>query len=110
MKRGGRGLLLRLIGAYQRWISPAFPRRCKYEPTCSNYAVQAVRELGVVRGSIVAGWRLLRCNPLSDGGIDDLADRHHFRTATRDLSIPPAGVATPRPRRAKPEMRAGADA
>jgi putative membrane protein insertion efficiency factor len=71
--------VLWLIAAYQRWISPALPQRCKYYPTCSNYAVQAVRELGPVRGSIVAGWRVLRCNPLSDGGIDDLADRKLFR-------------------------------
>jgi putative membrane protein insertion efficiency factor len=68
-------ILLGLIGAYQRWISPAFGRRCKYEPTCSAYAAQAVRELGPIRGTIVAGWRLLRCNPLSNGGIDDLVDR-----------------------------------
>jgi putative membrane protein insertion efficiency factor len=76
-------LLLALIRAYQRWISPAFPRRCKYHPTCSDYAVQAIRELGPIRGSIVAGWRVLRCNPLSDGGIDDLADRRLFRNARR---------------------------
>ena len=81
MKRRLSHALLALIRAYQRWISPAFPRRCKYHPTCSDYAVQAVRELGPVRGSIVAGWRLLRCNPLSDGGIDDLADRRLFRRA-----------------------------
>ncbi len=79
MKRGLSVLLLALIAAYQRWISPAFPRRCKYHPTCSAYAVQAVRELGPFRGAIVAAWRLLRCNPLSDGGIDDLEDRTLFR-------------------------------
>jgi uncharacterized protein len=79
VKRSLTGLLLALIGAYQRWISPAFPRRCKYHPTCSAYAVQAVRDLGPVRGGIVAGWRLLRCNPLSDGGIDDLEDRRLVR-------------------------------
>ena len=79
MKRLPSGALLWLIAGYQRWISPAFPRRCKYEPTCSAYAAQAVRELGPVRGSIVAGWRLLRCNPLSNGGIDDLRDRRLFR-------------------------------
>jgi putative membrane protein insertion efficiency factor len=79
VKRFARNLLLALIGAYQRWISPAFPRRCKYEPTCSHYAAEAVLELGPLRGSIVAGWRLLRCNPLSDGGIDDVADRSLFR-------------------------------
>ena len=79
MKRALSSLLLSLIRGYQRWVSPAFPRRCKYEPTCSAYAVQAVRELGPLRGSIVAGWRLLRCNPLSDGGIDDLCDRSLFK-------------------------------
>jgi len=72
-------LLLFLIGLYHRFVSPAFPRRCKYEPTCSRYAVEAINELGPVRGSIVAGWRLLRCNPLSNGGIDDVADRRLFR-------------------------------
>ena len=71
--------LLWLIAAYQRRISPALPRRCKYEPTCSHYAAEAVTELGAVRGGIVAAWRLLRCNPLSDGGIDELKDRSLFR-------------------------------
>lgn len=71
--------LLSLLAMYQRWISPAFPRRCKYEPTCSRYAVEAVQELGVFKGSILAAWRLLRCNPLSGGGIDDVADRPFFR-------------------------------
>ncbi len=67
------------IRVYQRWISPALPRRCKYEPTCSAYAAQAVRELGVVRGSILAGWRLLRCNPFSRGGFDPVEHRRLFR-------------------------------
>jgi uncharacterized protein len=79
VKRPLSALLLGLIRAYQRLISPLFPRRCKYEPTCSAYAVQAIRELGPLRGSIVAGWRVLRCNPLSDGGIDDLEGRTLFR-------------------------------
>ncbi len=73
--------LLLLIGVYRRVISPALPRRCRYEPTCSAYAEQAIRELGPLRGPIVAAWRLLRCNPLSPGGIDDLADRRLFRDA-----------------------------
>ena len=72
-------LLLFLIGLYHRFVSPAFPRRCKYEPTCSRYAVEAINELGPVRGSIVAGWRLLRCNPWSHGGVDQVADRSLFR-------------------------------
>ena len=79
VKRTLQRLLLGLIAAYSRWISPARPRRCRYEPTCSAYAAQAIRELGPVRGTIVAGWRLLRCNPFSRGGIDDLCDRTLFR-------------------------------
>jgi putative membrane protein insertion efficiency factor len=56
------------IAVYQRVISPAIPRRCKYEPTCSRYAVEAIQRYGILRGLVLAGWRLLRCNPLSDGG------------------------------------------
>ena len=73
------GIFLAPLRFYARFISPALPRRCKYEPTCSAYAEQAVRELGVVRGTIVAGWRLLRCNPWSHGGWDPVGDRVLFR-------------------------------
>ena len=78
MKRILSAPFLALLWVYRRLISPAFPRRCRYEPTCSAYAERAIRELGPVRGLIVAGWRLLRCNPWSPGGIDDLADRRLF--------------------------------
>ena len=79
MKRVLSAPLLALIALYQRWISPAFPRRCRYEPTCSAYAAEAIREVGPVRGSVLAAWRVLRCNPFSKGGIDDVADRRLFR-------------------------------
>jgi uncharacterized protein len=59
-----------LIGAYQRVVSPALPRRCKYEPSCSAYALQAIRMYGVARGLVLAAWRLVRCNPFSHGGYD----------------------------------------
>jgi uncharacterized protein len=72
-------LALAPIRLYQRFVSPALPRRCKYEPTCSAYAVDAIREVGVVRGSILAGWRVLRCNPWSHGGWDPVSDRKLFR-------------------------------
>jgi uncharacterized protein len=64
---------------YQRAISPAMPARCKYYPTCSEYAVQAVRRYGVVRGVVLAAWRLLRCNPWSHGGVDFVEDQTLFR-------------------------------
>ena len=67
------------IRLYQRVISPALPRRCKYEPTCSRYAVQAISRYGILRGSVLAGWRLLRCNPLSHGGFDPVDAQRLFR-------------------------------
>lgn len=69
-------LLIAPIHAYQRWISPLFPRRCRYEPTCSAYAVEAIERHGFLRGFVLASWRLLRCNPFSDGGFDPVRD--HF--------------------------------
>jgi putative membrane protein insertion efficiency factor len=67
------------IRAYQRLISPALPRRCKYHPTCSAYAVQAVQSYGILRGSVLAAWRLLRCNPFSHGGYDPVSAQSLFR-------------------------------
>jgi putative membrane protein insertion efficiency factor len=71
------------IGAVQLWrhtigvLTPA--GTCKYHPSCSEYALQAFRELGLVRGAIVVVWRLLRCNPWSHGGVDHVADRSLFK-------------------------------
>jgi uncharacterized protein len=64
---------------YSRFISPGFPRRCKYEPTCSRYAIDAIREYGILRGLALAGWRLLRCNPWSHGGYDPVEAQRVFR-------------------------------
>ena len=75
-----RSLFTAPIRFYQRVISPAIPARCRYYPTCSQYAVQAIRRYGVLRGIVLAGWRLLRCNPWSHGGIDHVEDQTLFRT------------------------------
>jgi putative membrane protein insertion efficiency factor len=74
-----RVLVLAPVKAYQRLVSPLLRPRCKYVPSCSEYAVLAVREFGVARGVILAGWRLLRCNPASHGGIDYPHDQRVFR-------------------------------
>jgi len=79
LARAARAVVLAPIVIYQRVISPAIPRRCKYEPTCSRYAVDAVREYGILRGLVLAGWRLLRCNPWSHGGYDPVAAQRVFR-------------------------------
>ena len=77
-----RGAFLAPITVYRRVISPALPRRCRYEPTCSAYAEQAIREYGILRGLVLAGWRLLRCNPFSHGGFDPVEAQRIFRRPT----------------------------
>lgn len=66
------------IRAYQLLISPALGPRCRYYPTCSEYAVQAIEEFGILRGVVLAGWRLLRCNPFSPGGMDPVSAQRLF--------------------------------
>ncbi len=76
-----RAVVCAPIVVYQRVISPALPPRCKYEPSCSRYAVQSIRELGVARGLVLAAWRLLRCNPFSYGGYDPVEEQRLFKGA-----------------------------
>jgi putative membrane protein insertion efficiency factor len=73
-----RRVVLAPIVAYQRVVSPALGRRCKYEPTCSAYAVRAIREFGILRGLVLAAWRVLRCNPFSHGGFDPVEAQRLF--------------------------------
>jgi len=74
-----RAIAITPIRAYQRLISPALGRRCKYYPSCSEYAVQAIGTFGILRGLILAGWRLLRCNPFSHGGFDPVESQRLFK-------------------------------
>jgi uncharacterized protein len=79
------------VRLYRRFLSPALPRRCKYEPTCSAYALEAVRSHGVVKGTVLAAWRLLRCNPFSHGGYDPVEAQRVFRRS-RKARRPAAGA------------------
>jgi putative membrane protein insertion efficiency factor len=83
LARLARTVVLAPIAVYRHVISPAIPRRCKYEPTCSHYAVDAIREYGILRGSVLAAWRLLRCNPWSYGGYDPVEAQRVFRIGHR---------------------------
>lgn len=67
------------IHAYKRVVSPLLPRRCRYYPSCSTYAVQAIGRYGILRGVVLAAWRLLRCNPWSPGGVDPVDAQRLFR-------------------------------
>jgi putative membrane protein insertion efficiency factor len=72
-------VLIGLIRVYQYTLSPMLGQRCKYYPSCSNYAIGAIREHGPVKGIGLASWRLLRCNPFRYGGCDPVPPRrsHH---------------------------------
>ena len=63
-------VLMRLIRMYQKHLSPLKSTRCPYYPTCSNYALHAIEKHGAAKGGLLAGWRLVRCNPFSHGGYD----------------------------------------
>ena len=65
-----KNLLLTLIRFYRKHISPHLPPMCRYYPTCSCYAIEAIETHGALRGTLLALWRVLRCNPLSNGGYD----------------------------------------
>ena len=65
-----RALLIAAIRIYRVTLSGMLGGRCRFHPTCSEYAEQAIRSVGAVRGSALAAWRILRCSPLSAGGVD----------------------------------------
>jgi uncharacterized protein len=67
------------IRLYQALISPLLGERCRYYPSCSRYAVQAIQRFGILRGLVLAAWRLLRCNPFSSGGFDPVENQRLFR-------------------------------
>ena len=73
-----RYLGVALVYAYRLTLGVLFPGRCKYHPSCSQYALDALREFGLVRGCVLAAWRLLRCNPWSHGGVDYAHDQRLF--------------------------------
>ena len=64
-----------LIKFYQKFISPLLGRKCRYTPSCSWYAIEAIQKHGFIYGTILAVWRILRCNPFSKGGFDKVPDK-----------------------------------
>jgi putative membrane protein insertion efficiency factor len=80
-------LAVLLVRGYRLLVSPLVPQtiggRCKYHPSCSRYALDALREFGFARGTILSAWRLLRCNPWSRGGVDYAHDQRLFPLGRR---------------------------
>lgn len=80
----GRRIAIFPIALYKAFLSPLIAPRCKYEPSCATYAIQAISEFGILRGVVLGGWRVMRCNPWSHGGYDPVEDQRLFgaRAAT----------------------------
>lgn len=68
-------IALKLIQFYRKGISPLMANRCKYFPSCSAYTYEAIDRFGVVKGSLLGAWRILRCNPFSAGGYDPVPEK-----------------------------------
>lgn len=72
-----RKILIGIIRIYQYGISPYLPPHCRYTPTCSAYAVEAISQFGILRGSWMAIKRIGRCHPWHEGGYDPLPENEH---------------------------------
>ncbi len=73
-----KGLIKTLIRIYRFFISPLLPPSCRFYPSCSEYALQAVEKRGVLMGSLLGFKRLIRCHPFSEGGFDEVPPAKHF--------------------------------
>jgi uncharacterized protein len=82
-----RSLAVAPIRAYQRLLAPALGNRCRYYPSCSEYAAQAIGRFGILRGLVLAAWRLLRCNPWSHGGFDPVDAQRLFHSPATTPSV-----------------------
>lgn len=72
-------ILLFFLKAYKKVISPILPPSCRFTPTCSEYAMEAITRFGAVRGTLLGAYRLLRCNPFCRGGYDPVPEKFTFK-------------------------------
>lgn len=80
-------LFINIIYLYQKLISPLFPPTCRYYPTCSNYAILAIKKHGAICGSLMAFFRILRCQPFVHGGFDPVSEKFSLRRNTNQTDI-----------------------
>jgi hypothetical protein len=95
MRQPVKLVVLGLLRAYRFAISPMVPPSCRYIPTCSEYAIEAVERYGAVRGGLIALWRLLRCHPFAHGGYDPVVTKNEnprFSQTTREAGRPATQV------------------
>ena len=84
-----RNLLILLVKGYRKVISPLYGDVCRYYPTCSAYGLEQVQQRGVLLGSVLTAWRIVRCNPWSQGGVDQVSPgRGVFAVSDKGFVVP----------------------
>lgn len=89
-----RQVLIKLLHGYKRFVSPLLGQRCRFHPTCSQYAIHAIDRHGAILGSLMTTTRLLRCQPLCEGGFDPVPERFTMRFWARNRAADPPPDAT----------------
>ena len=74
-------MLIAMVVAYRRYVSPVLPARCRFYPSCSAYSLEALQKHGAIRGTGLTIWRILRCHPFHPGGYDPVPDPIRHRPA-----------------------------
>ena len=85
-------IFIYIVKFYRKFISPLLPDSCRYYPSCSQYSIEALQKHGAFKGSILSSWRILRCNPFSRGGVDEVPESFtayfgDYFTKDRQLTI-----------------------
>ena len=78
-------LVLALLRGYKKYISPSLGNNCRFLPTCSDYAMEAVERHGILKGGLLSIWRILRCNPFGRRGYDPVPEKGRWRSDERNL-------------------------
>lgn len=77
-------ILMFLVKAYRKVLSPILPNSCRFTPTCSEYALEALQRHGAIKGSLLSVYRILRCNPFCRGGYDPVPEKFTFKRNLQD--------------------------
>src|SRR5271156_5097419 len=104
-----KSLALSVLRLYKRWVSPSLAPSCRYVPTCSEYAMEAIDRYGVVHGGMTAVWRLLRCHPFVKGGLDPVIENNHHSDPNIDRVIIDRVIEIDLARAANSERRTASD-